>query len=309
MTGHGVYADIGAAAQLACLLEASAPKPGNVSPGVHFGDTTYEDFLASAAAIGPALGSAGANSIGTTIRRAVQATRRWTMANTNLGLILLLAPLARAAAKCLDSLEPPPIHGTVHARNLRTALGQVLGETTIGDARETYAAIRLAAPGGLGSTREQDVASEPTVTLLETMRLAADRDGIAREYATTFQTTFEIALPTLVRARQAGHDWNDAVVETFLTLLATSPDTHIARRAGQKVADDVSRQARAVLEAGGVRTVPGRAAIARMSERLRDEHNRANPGTTADITAAAIFVSLVGGGWQSKNGGVDVASR
>lgn len=297
MTVRDFNADIAAAAQLACLLEASAPKPGNISPGVRFGDTTYEDFLASAVAIGPALGAAGANPVGTTIRRAIQATRRWTNANTNLGIILLLAPLARA------------VHGTVDAGDLRTALGRVLGETTIDDARETYAAIRLASPGGLGSTREQDVAGEPTVSLLEAMRLAADRDGIAREYATTFQTTFEIALPTLARTRQAGHDWNDAVLETFLTLLATSPDTHIARRAGQDVADDVTRQARAVLETGGVRTAPGRAAIARMSERLHDERNRANPGTTADITAAAIFVSLIGGGWHSKNGGVDVASR
>ena len=308
MTGRGVNADIVAAAQLACLLEASAPKPGNVSPGARFGDTTYEDFLASAAAIGPALGSAGATPLGTTIRRAVQATRRWTNANPNLGLVLLLAPLVRAAAKRVDSLQRLAIPDTIDAVHLRTALGRVLGETTIDDARETYAAIRLASPGGLGSTREQDVAGEPTVTLLEAMRLAADRDGIAREYATTFQTTFEIALPTLVRARGAGHDWNDAVVETFLTLLATTADTHIARRAGPEVADDVSRQARWVLETGGVRTAPGRAAIARMTEGLRDARNRANPGTTADITAAAIFVSLVGGGWQSKNGGVDVAS-
>lgn len=309
MTVHGLDPDIAAAAQLACLLEASVPKPGNVSPGVRFGDTTYEDFLASAVAIGPALGAAGANPVGTTIRRAIQATRRWTNANTNLGIVLLLAPLARAAAKRSESRQLPSAHGAVDAGDLRTALWRVLGETTIDDARETYAAIRLASPGGLGSTREQDVAGEPTVTLLEAMRLAADRDGIAREYATTFQTTFEIALPTLVRVRQAGHDWNDAVLETFLTLLATSPDTHIARRAGQDVADDVTRQARTVLEAGGVRTAPGRAAIARMSEGLRGEHNRANPGTTADITAAAIFVSLIGGGWHSKNGGVDVASR
>ena len=150
---------------------------------------------------------------------------------------------------------------------------------------------------------------DPTVTLTETMRLASDRDGIAREYVTTFQTTFEIALPTLMGARQAGHDWNDAVVETFLTLLATSPDTHIARRAGQDAADDVTRQARAALEAGGVRSALGRAAIAEMSDRLRDERNRANPGTTADITTAAIFVALMGGGWQSRNGGIDAASR
>jgi triphosphoribosyl-dephospho-CoA synthase len=102
MTAHEFNAQVAAAAQLACLLEASAAKPGNVSPGVHFGDTTYEDFLASAAAIGPPLGAAGTNALGTTIRRAVQATRRWTSVNTNLGIVLLLAPLARAAGRRLS---------------------------------------------------------------------------------------------------------------------------------------------------------------------------------------------------------------
>jgi triphosphoribosyl-dephospho-CoA synthase len=116
-------------------------------------------------------------------------------------------------------------------------------------------------------------------------------------------------MPALARARHAGHDWNDAIVETFLTVLATAPDTHIARRAGQDLADDVTRQARAVLEAGSVRSSTGRSAITRMSEALRDEHNRANPGTTADITTAAIFVVLMGGGWQSRNGGRDAGTR
>ena len=301
---------IAAAAQLACLLEASAAKPGNVSPGVHFGDTTYTDFLASAAAIGAPLGSAGIDTLGTTIRRAVQSTRRWTSANTNLGIILLLAPLARAAARRLSGPGPASRENdAVDADELRQSLRQVLANTTVDDAREAYAAIRLASPGGLGSAREQDVANEPTVTLTDAMRLAADRDGVAREYATDFQTTFEIATPTLVRARQAGLDWNDAVVETFLTLLATCPDTHIARRAGQLVADDVTRRARAVLDSGGVRSPLGRAAIIAMSDALRDERNRANPGTTADITTAALFVVLVGGGWHTTNGGLDAASR
>src|SRR5947199_4189585 len=89
-------ADVAAAAQLACLLEASAPKPGNVSPFASFRDTTYEDFLASAAAVGPALALAGERSLGATIRAAVEATARWAPSNTNLGLVLLLAPLARA---------------------------------------------------------------------------------------------------------------------------------------------------------------------------------------------------------------------
>ncbi|HXT49299.1 MAG TPA: triphosphoribosyl-dephospho-CoA synthase, partial [Gemmatimonadaceae bacterium] len=90
-------AEITAAAQLACLLEASAPKPGNVSPGVSFHDTRYEDFLASAAAIAPAFLDIDRQSIGNTIRRAIESTRAWTDANTNLGIVLLLAPLAHAA--------------------------------------------------------------------------------------------------------------------------------------------------------------------------------------------------------------------
>src|SRR5207245_2900410 len=105
-------ADVAAAAQLACLLEASAPKPGNVSPFASFRDTTYEDFLASAAAIGPALAAAGEQPVGATIRAAVEATARWAPSNTNLGLVLLLAPLARPALRPGDQplraqLAPP----------------------------------------------------------------------------------------------------------------------------------------------------------------------------------------------------------
>ena len=92
-------ADVASAAQLACLLEASAPKPGNVSPGRHFADARYEDFLASAVAIGEPLAGAGTRPLGATVRLAVEATARWTRSNTNLGIVLLLAPLARAALR------------------------------------------------------------------------------------------------------------------------------------------------------------------------------------------------------------------
>jgi triphosphoribosyl-dephospho-CoA synthase len=133
------------------------------------------------------------------------------------------------------------------------------------------------------------------MTLLEVMRLAADRDGIAREYATAFATTFDIGAPAIDRARADGLSWDDAVVETFLTVLASTPDTHIARRAGAQVAADVSRRASAVCDAGGVRSEAGRRAIEAMDLTLRDARNSANPGTTADLTAAAIFVVLLGG--------------
>src|SRR5947209_5600087 len=99
-------ADVVTAAQLACLLEASAPKPGNVSPGRHFADARYEDFLASAVAIGEPLAGAGTRAVGATVRLAVEATARWTRSNTNLGIVLLLTPLARAAL--LDEVRLKP---------------------------------------------------------------------------------------------------------------------------------------------------------------------------------------------------------
>ena len=305
MSNRLTATDIATAAQLACILEASAPKPGNVSPGSDFEDATFNDFLASAIAIGPALGVAGDRPLGETILAAVEATRRWVTSNTNLGIVLLLAPLAKAAATCDTAAN------TVTAETLRSALRQVLSSTTVDDAQQTYAAIRLASPGGLGGSDAQDVAGEPTISLTDAMRLARDRDGIAREYATDFATTFELAAPTLNRARGDRLSWNDAIVETFLAILAEWPDTHIVRRAGTELAELVSQRARDAVYAGGVRTADGRATISRMSTELRDGRNRANPGTTADITAAAIFVSLLGGSWHSSHasGGSDAAPR
>jgi triphosphoribosyl-dephospho-CoA synthase len=281
-------ADVAAAAQLACLLEASASKPGNVSPGRHFADLRYEDFLASAAAIGEPLRGAGSRRVGETVRLAIEATSRWTGSNTNLGIVLLLAPLARAAV--LDGRT-----------DLRTALAEVLDRTTVDDACNVYAAIRLANPGGLGQADAQDVAAEPEVTLLEAMRLASDRDGIAREYATQFEVTFETGVPVLTKARGDGLEWDDAIVETFLTLLARARDTHIARRSGSARAEEVSGSARRALADGGVRSAAGRRAIAVMDLALRDKDNSANPGTTADLTAAAIFVVLLAGSWSFRS--------
>ena len=310
-------ARVAAAAQLACLLEASAPKPGNVSPGRHFVDTRYEHFLASAAAIGAPLAGAAGRPLGATIRLAVEATAQWTAANTNLGIILLLAPLARAAlresrelgSRELAELGSDPGDGCdgcqtpadPHSRlqNLRTAVGQVVENATVDDAREVYRAIRIARPGGLGEVESQDVSVEPTLTLLDVMRLAAHRDGIAREYATRFQATFEVGIPALGRARRDGLPWDDAVVEVFLTLLKAASDTHVARRGGLDLANEVSTRAAAVLDAGGVRSDAGRRALLQMDAALRSPGNTANPGTTADLTAAAIFAFLLAGGWNA----------
>jgi triphosphoribosyl-dephospho-CoA synthase len=285
--------EIVTAAQLACLLEVSAPKPGKVSPGRRFGDMGYEDFLVSALALGDALRHAHESPIGATVRRAIDSTARWTHANTNLGIVLLFAPLVRAAS-CREA-DTDVTHGF---DALRAEVRAVLAHTTVDDARDVYAAIRRVSPGGLGQVPSQDVAHEPTVSLLEAMALAADRDDVAREYATGFATTFEIGAPAVVQARRDGLSWDDAVIETFLTLLANRPDTHIARRAGAGRAADVSSRARAVVAAGGVRTVDGRRMIETLDRALREDGSLLNPGTTADLTAAALFVMLAAGGWR-----------
>ena len=283
-------------AHLACVLEASAPKPGNVSPGRPFADMRYEDFLVSAQAIARPLEGAGRRPLGETILQAVEATSSRTRANTNLGMVLLLTPLARAGIQRLDVPAAPERDQRLRA--LRTAVTGVLEETTVEDAENAYRAIRLANPGGLGNAEEQDVAAEPTVTLLEAMRLAADRDGIAREYASSYETTFDKGVPALLQARADGFSMSDAIVEAYLILLAGAPDTHIARRGGDTLARHVSGLAAEALAAGGVRSDAGRLRIAAMDASLRDPRNLANPGTAADLTAAAIFAALIVGGWS-----------
>lgn len=277
--------EIAASAQLACLLEASAPKPGNVSPGIAFHDTRYEHFLASAAAIAPAFLDAGTRPVGETILRAIEATRHWTSANTNLGIVLLLAPLARAA-------HMPAPH------SLRDRVRTVLASTTLADADAAYRAIRLARPGGLGDASAQDIAASPTVTLTAAMTLAAERDDVAREYATAFARTFTVGAPALEQARAAGLEWSDAVVECYLALLADAPDTLIIRKLGPDAAGHVRSRAIEVRASGSMRTSAGRRAVASFDLELRNAENSMNPGTTADITAAAIFAVLLNHGWK-----------
>jgi triphosphoribosyl-dephospho-CoA synthase len=276
--------EVAAAGQLACLLEVSAPKPGNVSPERHFHDTRYEDFLASAVAIGPALAGAARHPLGRTIRRAVEDTLRWTRSNTNLGIVLLLAPLARAALR--------------EGGTLRQQLSAILGETTVADAAEVYAAIRQARPGGLGEAAAEDVAAAPTVSLRDAMALAADRDAVAREYVTDFALTFETGVPAIAEARRIGLAWTDAAVEAYLTLLEATADTHIARKLGPVEAAAVSRRAGEVRAAGATQSAEGRKALAAFDAELRDPRNRRNPGTTADLTCAALFVVILEGGWD-----------
>jgi triphosphoribosyl-dephospho-CoA synthase len=174
----------------------------------------------------------------------------------------------------------------------------VLDETTVADAAETYAAIRRARPGGLGAVSAEDVAAAPTVSLRGAMALAAERDAIAREYTNRFALTFEVGAPALADARRRGLTWSESAVECFLALLAGVPDTHIARKLGRSEAERVTARAREVVAAGGTGTAKGRASLAALDAELRDPLNTRNPGTTADLTCAALFVVIIEGGWD-----------
>jgi triphosphoribosyl-dephospho-CoA synthase len=273
---------VAGAAQLACVLEASAEKPGNVTPSHDFDDTSFEDMLRSGIALGGELGRAGERGVGATVLAAVRASRDVADANTNLGIALLLAPIARAAL----SSAPGP---------LSERLGDVLRGLTVDDARAAYAAIRLAGAGGLDEPVEHDVHDEPEVTLREAMAAAAQRDTVAAEYVTDHAVTFDLGLPVLAGALEDGLPPRDAIVELALRLLGAVPDTLIARKRGREAAGRVTEGAREVLAAGGVRTASGRTALAAFDASLRRDGHALNPGTTADLVTAVLFVALLEG--------------
>ncbi|MBI2884466.1 MAG: triphosphoribosyl-dephospho-CoA synthase [Candidatus Methylomirabilis oxyfera] len=269
------------AAQLACLLEVSANKPGNVTPFADFADTRYTDFLASSVILGLALRKAATVATGSLVLDAVRETKRLVGRNTNLGIALLFAPLAKAALR----------RGR---RSLRSGLRSVLAAITPYDGQRVYEAIRLAAPGGLGDADQFDVRERRgRIPLLEAMRVAADWDSIAREYVTDFKITFTIGVPSLDRSLQESGDPRSAVIQTYLTLLSRIPDSLIARKCGMHEADRISREAGKILAIGGAFTQEGRQKLQRWDRALRRDGNRLNPGTTADLTASALFVVML----------------
>ncbi|HEX9427511.1 MAG TPA: triphosphoribosyl-dephospho-CoA synthase [Candidatus Polarisedimenticolia bacterium] len=294
--GGGGAESAAAAAQIACLLDVAAPKPGNVSRGRDLPGLTYRDLVLSATAIGPAFRDAGRRRVGDLVLDAIRRTRRVVDTNTNLGIVLLLAPLARAAAR-----RGPAA--------LRRRLAAVLGDLDLRDARLAYRAIRLAGAGGLGRVPAQDVARAPTGTLLACMRLAAGRDAVAREYATGFRTTFTISLPTIRRLRARRLDPARAIAQTFLTILAGRPDTLIARRHGTEAAERASREAASALRAGGMLTARGRRKVAALDRRLRASRPPQNPGATADLTVAGLMALLLESRPAARRGGAKRSRR
>ena len=271
----------GQLAMLACAIEVLSPKAGNVHPQADFDDATCGDFLASALAIRPVFDRAGELGVGDLVLEAVRATKRAAGSNTNLGMILLLAPLAAASS----------------TGELRAGVHEVLGELTEDDASAVYEAIRLAQPGGLGRAEKADVSERPTVGLVEAMQLAADRDLIARQYANGFADVFDRVGP---RLREAYVDralpLDVAVTVAHLQLMAAEPDSLILRKCGRAVAAESMARADAVLQAGYPDTRSGADAFEALDAWLRQSdddcnHDR-NPGTSADLVCAGLYVMM-----------------
>jgi triphosphoribosyl-dephospho-CoA synthase len=268
---------LGQCATLACVLEATAPKVGNVHRSADFEELTFHDFLASAVAIAPIIEAAPQAGVGRTALDSIVATRHVVSTNTNLGIVLLLAPLA--AVPRATPLSTTSVH-------------EVLARLTPDDCRLVYAAIRLAVPGGLGKVKEMDVAEEPPADLLLAMHAAADRDLVARQFVDDFHLVLDEALPLLIAGRSSGWTLTESIIHTHLALLARYEDSLIVRKCGGETAKQVSAMAGGVLTAGGPGEEAYYEALADFDFWLRTDGHRRNPGTTADLVAAALFAGL-----------------
>ena len=222
--------------ELACLIEATARKAGNVHPAASFVDLDYADFVDAARAVAEPLAQTREIGLGRAILSAMKATRAakvWS--NANLGIVLLLAPLAAV---------PEGV-------SLVDGVRDVLASTTVEDAELVYEAIRFAKPGGIGKAESQDVNTAPTVTLRDAMALAAGRDRIAEQYANDFTLVLNTAhhwlhedwtwlglCPLTIFSRTGMRDevpvapWEAAVKKLHLRIMADAPDSLIVRKCG-----------------------------------------------------------------------------
>jgi triphosphoribosyl-dephospho-CoA synthase len=296
---------------LAILLEASSHKPGNVSVVTNFEKTRYEHFLASAVAARSSLdqaarkgiavhnGEVGATGIGVgkIIKDCVKDIDSWQHGgNTLLGTVILLIPIAAAAG--LTFMEED-----FEVSRLRRNVKTIVESTTPADAVNLYEAMRIAKPSGLGNVPKLDV-KDPTstrrilqekVTLFQVFQIAEKYDTICSEWVNNYPLTFELAYPYLSKQIVEGNDLNQAILHTFLQVLAKCPDTFIARKTSLEKAKEVSAGAAQILGAGGLETADGRRRLAEFDAKLRESSNLLNPGTTADIVGAALSISILDG--------------
>jgi triphosphoribosyl-dephospho-CoA synthase len=263
--------------QRACEIELQAFKPGNVSVYSPAHDMTVEDFILSAAVSADSV-SNPAYSLGEKIYYAVKATRDAVGCNTNLGIILLAAPLMQAY--CQRQM----------GQSLRDSLQVVLANTTLQDAEWAFKAITLAAPGGLGKSEQQDVNQAPEVTLLEAMQIASPKDRIALQYTNGFKDIFDFSVLQYNRAFVLSGESSWSALSVFAELLAKFPDSHIERKFGSQYSEWIAAEMATLCEA--LNNAGTLDELMPMLHRLDQtfKAKRINPGTTADLTVATLLV-------------------
>lgn len=298
--------------QTAIILEVGVQKPGNVGFGASFEKTRVENFLASAIAAGPSFQEAayrgtavsegrldvGKVGLGELIKSCAEDIAAWQHGgNTILGTVMLLVPIAVAAG--MTSVNSDFL---MDFSVLRNNLDSVVKASSAWDSVHLYEAVDVACPSGLGGAPDLDV-TDPTskerllkenVGLFEVFQIAAGYDDICYEWVNNYTITFDMAYPFLTQQLKR-LSLNNAVVQTFLKILAQRMDTFIARKVCIEKAQYVSAQAREVLELGGVETEKGRKRLLDFDQNLRLTGNKCNPGTTADLTAAALALCTLGG--------------
>jgi len=266
--------------KLACKIELLAFKPGNVSVFSEAHDMTVEDFRLSAAVSADAIANP-TYSLGEKIFYAVKATREAVACNTNLGIILLCAPLLQAAMQCGET------------QTLRDSLSAVLDNTTVEDADWAFKAITLAAPGGLGESERQDVGGKAGVTLKQAMEMAGDRDRIASQYTYQFKDIFDFAVLRYNRAFVLSGDCGWAALAVFCEMLARYPDSHIERKYGKQYSEWIAAEMATLSSA--INSADRLEQVLPMLYELDKafKAKKINPGTTADLTVAAVLVALL----------------
>ncbi|MDF1583918.1 MAG: triphosphoribosyl-dephospho-CoA synthase [Methyloprofundus sp.] len=267
---------LSAAYQYACEVELQAFKPGNVSIYADGHDMTVEDFRVSAEQSAAPISNVN-YSLGERIYYAVKATRDAVGCNTNLGIILLSAPLLMAAQKVQT------------ADALRVQLADILTNTTVTDAMWVFRAIALAAPGGLGESKQQDVAQKPSATLTQAMQIASEKDRIALQFTTNYKDVFDFLV---LRYNSAFNQWGDAgwsAVAVFSAMLAKYPDSHIERKHGnlhtRMVMDTMALVDNKLSEANKPEQLVDYLKIIDTKFKLAG----INPGTTADLTVVTVL--------------------
>jgi len=298
--------------QLAIILEVSADKPGNVNLVVDFEGTRVEHFLASSVAAGPSFYEAAQRGIeiaekkrklseaglGELIKWGIKDIDEWQHGgNTLLGTIMLFAPVAVAAG-----MTPTDDKYNMDYAVLRRNMDAVIKASTAQDSVAVYEAIDIAKPSGLNGAPDLSVKAQDSkqrlikenVTLHQVFKIASGYDDICSEWIKNFPITFDLAYPYL--QNELKHkDLNSAIVNSFLKVLATHPDTFISRKVGEAKAQEVSNGAKEILELGGTESQKGKEALIAFDKKLRKAGNDYNPGTTADITAAALALTTLSG--------------